>query len=1192
MEQTFRPRRTILMILLLIIVCGSGYGYFLWKQSKSTPAYFGKQAEVAWRAKNWPAAAQHLAALLEVDPTNDDARILLANVYRTIAHGEPKAGVDPDSLPDPPHAIPLLRQVAAHRSQDIDVRARLLFAYINLKDAASAKVLSQELLELRSGNLDAVNFLGNDLLATKYWEDADRLMDQIAWNIGEASPIYLRLQTQVMHGRGRLEELNLLLAKALNSQATSPAQQLPQLSAQELRFFDNVLMTTLRIAPTQREAEHRLLQALDVLQKMLQVNEDPVTRLALVEAALDIVADFSTAYPPPKRRLKFASRAGTKLPVHDEVAARILKIAAPLVESGEANAKVYEHVARAAMWADDESRSIVLLREGLRVYEELPPELRSELLAMHRDAALAMIARHDLGDGKVEPLMKNKETETIGQLLGAALALDRNQLDSARQFVLKAREDVNLKTASDALLLRIHMADQNWKAALELAKGLDDKWAELSASHREWLTKTQGGREPLKLVRAYCHFKLNESKELVEVAQMLDGTAYQSRARLLRIADLVREKKLDDAQKLVNDSRMQEPANFDLVMANIGVLLALKQSPQAIQLMSSYVSAYPEDVRGQVVFARWLSLRGQNQQAQALLSQTMAQFPDEPAARLMTAELMFSNRQDTELNQLLSSIRRPETANLILLIATMFELRRLGFDEAADALAEKAPGMPSNSNQVFANATTAFGNGQFQAGFEQLAESVNIRPTQNSPRSVFLQDLSTALQQTDRAARDKGIDDLAKKYPNDTGTLLIACELAVRRGDLRDALLHAEKLDAVDKVPGRAAYTRARILKLAGRSKAALNCVEDVFVDVPQHQEARTMAAELEFDLKNYQKCLDHLEHVSEEAKQATHLLFLRAEVLVQLERTQEAEPLLAAYVGREPDKEEARVNLAMLMRDHGRPDEAIQFLGQALLRMPNSVVMQTAYLDLLAETRKLPELERATRQFTNNEPDGNMSLRVARAFVTAGQFDNAQQWLLQARSKLRGDSQLDVSYMEGLIAHEKGKRSGYYNFFVQAKTKFEFVLKRNPKHVPSLRNALDLALFRFNELSNAVSLATTLRNTVPSRSWTEQDVDAIAEAYRQTGRLDEALDIVVVSLKRLPNSGALRFQYGAVLLEKADDEEHEELAKQQLQAAVQLGVPNHHLAELNAMLASFDKKKAAKPETTEKPETAAATSP
>jgi thioredoxin-like negative regulator of GroEL len=1186
MEPKFRPRRLIILTMLLIIVGGSAYGYYRWKKNTTSPRYFGQRAEAAIVAKDWPVAVHYLQKLLEVDRKNDTARIMLANVYRRASNSESPEDVDQSTLTDPPKSIPLLRQVAAHQFYNTEVRGRLLRSYIFFKDNDSAKVIAHELLDLRSGNIEAVNFLANDLLETKYWEDADQLMSDIAWNVGAESPIYLRLMIRVLYARGQLDKLDKLLAKTLSAQADKPAQQLTQLSDRELRLYDNVLMSTLRSAKTPKEAEIRLLQALDVLHKMVLVSDVTTVKVQLVEAALDLIEEFKSIYPPPKRRLKFARRAGVKPSIHDAAAARALKIAAPLVESGEANAKIYELVARAAIWVEDESRSITLLREGLRVYEELPPDLRSELLSLHRDAALEMIARHDLGDGKVAPLMKNAETQTIGHLLGGALALDRHQFKTAREYVLKAREDEHLTIAADALLLRILMASRDWKAALALAATMDDTWSKMPASNREWLTKTQGGHEATKLIRAFCQYKMKLTKELVKTVKQLDGTQFQSKARLLQIADLVRARKTEEASKLVREARTQEPANFDLIMANVGLLVESKQTQQALQLIGSYVTAFPEDVRGQVVFAQWLSMHGQNQQAQALLTQTMQQFPDEPAARLMTAELLFASGRNAELNKLLRSIRRPQTANMILLLATMFELRRLGFDEAADGLLEGAPGMPSNSNQALANATTAFANQQLRSGFEKLAETINIRPTRNPPRSVYLQELNKALQHSESADRDKDIEALAKKYPTDKSILLIASELAVRRGDLRDALLHVGKLEMVDKVVGRADFTRAKILKLAGRTEAALNTLKDVFAEIPQHQQARLMAARLAFELKNYQSSLDHLAHVSEEALQSTEMLFMRSEILTQLDRTQEAEPLLAAYVRREPNKDDARVNLALLMKSHGRLNEAIQFLGQALLRMPNSRKMQTTYLDLLAEAGKLPELEKATRQFTNDKPDGNMALRLAGTFVTAGQFDSAKEWLAQAKSQLRGESHLEVSYLEGLIALEKGKRSGYHNFFVQAKTKFDYVLKKKPQHRSALRHALELSLFRFNELASAVHYATNLRKTVLTRRLTERDVDGIAEAYRQTGRLDEALDVVVSTLKRLPNSGVLRFQYGAVLLEKADTDEHRELAKQQLQAAIQIGVPNHHLAELNAMMASFDKENA----TTEEPETAAST--
>ena len=189
-----------------------------------------------------------------------------------------------------------------------------------------------------------------------------------------------------------------------------------------------------------------------------------------------------------------------------------------------------------------------------------------------------------------------------------------------------------------------------------------------------------------------------------------------------------------------------------------------------------------------------------------------------------------------------------------------------------------------------------------------------------------------------------------------------------------------------------------------------------------------------------------------------------------------------------------------------------------------------------------------------------------------ANQRTAADEWLKQARQH-SGKPSDELLFLEALALQQQADSEQREELFQGVRAKYGELIKQNPGHIPALNNLAWLLLRQFEQPAEALAVVEQLRIAVSVERMGPDMLDTVIEVYRQSDHGSEALDVVTESLSRFPNSGVLRLQHGALLLDDAgDDPEKRQQALRQLELVRQHGLPSNRMPELNALLSRLNK--------------------
>lgn len=1155
-------RITVLVLLLLIV------GAWAWRSYAARDRhYYGKHAEAAMLAGDWRAAAGNLQRLLEVDPENDEGRWFLSVVYQRMIQ---KEGQPLEEVPETPQSLQLLFELA-ERDPSARVDVRLLRHYVRIGDRARAIAILPDVFDDPRGRRDGTALASRLLATTTGDQESDQILDILEPNFSRVSLLFIRLKSSVLIRDGRRSLLSNHLSRALGSLASSNPAALQPLSEQNQQLLSAILQTALRNAANSDQADRRFVQSLQILKLYGLTENADQYRTQIAEMAVGLSATMEKTHPmPPLGRggERTQQRMADDRKLRREAARRILEFGIPLVQSDEASPVVYEYVARAAMEVQDDSRQIAIFREGLRLYGDLPSDLRDEILAVHRDTALEMIAAGEAADANLNPLFNTNGTKSLGHLVAGFVAVEHGQLDAAQRHVARAKEDEAIAIPTALLQTRIHLAAARWQSGLDVLVPLEQRWDELTSTERVWLMKSQRGRDELRMLIAYCHVQLNQHAAAAPILAQLEAGPYRARARVLRLISLVRQGLWTEARALAAAAHQADSNNLALLLAEFAMRVREGRPDQASALLYRYTSLYPSDLRLRIVLARWLAVRGELAQSLALLEQTADQFPDDQVGPLMAAEMLLKLNREPELDSVLKSLNRPSTASAIVLLAAGNRLRKAGLDESADALFEAAPGLPSAQEFSLSTAVLSISKGHYRRAFDLLTVTLGTPKPLRRGRNGFLEKLEAQIRDVRPEHLAARIDGLLKTYPDEPTLLLASARLASRADDARTALSQLHKLSPLDPVPGRVNFLRAQVLMRAGKLDESRVVLDEVLTQVPQHAAARILAAELAWKQSDFQTTLQHLDLAGTASRATDELVFIRADSLLKLDRPSEAEPVFVELLQRDPKRPDAWLTLAGIQADGGRAAQTISTLEAGLSHFPKHGEMQERYLQLLGETRQLAKLESAVKQYSPIRPDLKRCLHMAEVYLEAGQLRQVQDWLLRARLVAPDSRSARLLFMEAVLLHDTGRRTGRHSWFVRAREKYTLLLERHPGHARGFNNLAWLLLRRFEAADEAGQFAMALLASVPATELSAELLDTLAESLRQSSRTKRAFELVEAGLERFPDSAALRFQNAALLFEMSGgDEAMAKLAHEHLVQARELGLPGHHLEELAELL-------------------------
>lgn len=1154
--------RWLRLSVLAVLVLGAGY--YTWQTffGEQDRHYYGEKAEKAMAAKDWPLAAEHLENLLEVDPENDEGRWFLSVVYLRMNE---KEGQELADIPETPQSLKLLKHLSKSAPTS-EVNGRLLRHYVKTKQQSEAIAILPNLYQSKKGRAQATA-LASDLLAKSTDpEQSGQVLAVLEDNFAPTSLLLIRLKVSVLQKHDQKTELSDLIDQTLGRLASANLTTLDPLSPINMRMLSEILQGSLIYATDTKQAERRLLGSLNVLKRYGQTEEAAQYRIPLAEAAVGLSAIMEKSFPlPPPGR---GSERTRQRILHDrrhrrDAARRILEFGLPLVKSGEATPIIYEYVARAAMQVEDNSRQIAIFREGLRLYGDLPSDLKDEVLDVHRDSALELIASGKMSEAAARSLDTASGTKPLGRLIAGFVAVEHGQLEAARQHVEEARKDETLTTPASLLESRIHLAAADWQAALDTVVPIEAGWEELSSTERVWITRSLGGRDELRLIIAFCHVQLKQYDEAGPLLDILAEGSYRPKARLLQLISLVRQEKWKEARVFAASAWQADSNNLALLLAEFIMRVRDGHSNIASSLLYQVSSLYPSDLRLRICLARWLATSGRTEQSLSLLRQTARQFPDDQVGPLIAAEMLLDRKREAELDAVLRDLNRPSTASAIVLLSAGMHLRKSRLDEAADALFEAAPGLPSAQEFALSSSVLATSRGHYRRAIDLLATTLGMPAPLRRGRSGFLEKLEEDIRDLHPRLVPPRIEALLKTFPDEPVLLLASARLAARRGHVKTALARLDQVQPLHSVPGQVEFMRAEFLHGARQMDEARTALDRVLAEVPKHNAAHLLAARLAWRQKDFEVALKHLDAVGTHAWSTEQLVFIRADSLRRLGRPLEAEPVYAELLKRDPMRGDVWHTVAEIQVASQRTAVALATLEAGLKHLPREVDLQERYLELLGENGQLEKMEFAVKRFSKGKPNLYRCLQLAEIHVSAGDMAAAERWLKQARSIAPGSVSDQLMFLEAVILHDKGRQTGRRSWYVQARDKYTRLLQVHPGHQQGFGNLAWLLLRRFDENQEAGELAHELLVNTKTDELTEPVLDTVVESLRQTSRTKRALELVESSLGRFPDSGALHFQHAALLYElSASDKEKEATAAKELQLAVAKGLPPHHQEE------------------------------
>ena len=1161
--STPKPRRRRTRLIWLVLLnCVVVAGAILRFQYVRSPAYQQQQADAAIKRQAWSTAEIHLKNMIDTNPENVEARLVLANVYREMAK-KAEAGSADVAKVDPPLAVEQLLEVARLRPEDTPVRLRLLATYVDSGRGEAAVQVAQQLAALGSQQGHVVELAARAALESQNWDEAETLLERLKKIRTETSLNDMVLTVRLHEGRGDTEKIGPLLRPLMRELSQKTGIQLSGVTEADLFLIGHLLRGAVRWAPDGDIATQRFMQSLGVLEQLAKTPLGKVRRADLVDVGAQLLALAKSAPPQSREKRQFA---------HEQ----FYRFAEPVLDAHTASPLVYEQLARAAADSKDPTRALSILRRGIDQHRQLPPERQRELLALHQQAALLLLSQSRFAEvqANLGVLLEHAETVTLGHLLAAVIALDEGRLEDAARHVNQAKTDDGDPTVLEALQIRVRVVRHEWQPALDMLEALDRRWNTLSATHARWLTTLLGGREQVRFLQAGCLAQLGLSERAEALLQQLEHGPLRAQVRQVRVLSALQRGQRREAWDLLRAARREFPDEQRLVWIEFSLLVDEKAPEGATRLLAGHIRRFPQDLPSRLLMVHWLNQRGETPQALQQLAEIRRLFPNQPTGWLLTTDLLLNGGHGPALDELLKDMQnQPAVAHLLPLIQARRSLRTAGLNEADEVLQQANPELQRTAAFNVMSAAVSLARGQSEQALDRFSNSLHFTGVRAQVRSGFLQAFEQALRTANPEKLGQQVDELWKQFPDEPAVLLASAEMAARRGDFETATQRVDRLAEIDTMPGRPEYTRARLLVAQGQPVEGLAELQRVFEKAPQHPAARLFAAQLAFAQGDFAAAVTHLDALAQPAADELVPTLLRAEALTKMERVPDAEKVLIQLTSRQPQLPQGWLALSSLQNSTGRTSTAVATLESGLQRLPDQPGLQHGLVELLLRSQQADKALTAARRFSEknavagNKADPATSLHWARLFLSASQYRAADEWLQQARQST--DQPLEeLLFLEALALHQRAASEPGEGLFQEVRDRYGKLLELHPGHIPAMNNLAWLLLRQFHQPAEALAVVEQLRIAVAADRMTPDVLDTVIEVYQTAGRHSEALELATQSVARFPGSAVLRLQYGAVLIDEAgDNPEQRERVRQQLTLARDRGLPPHRQADLTKLL-------------------------
>jgi tetratricopeptide (TPR) repeat protein len=809
------------------------------------------------------------------------------------------------------------------------------------------------------------------------------------------------------------------------------------------------------------------------------------------------------------------------------------------------------------------------------LHEKMPEARRNELMSVHAQSAMRLISR-----GQFEPLredigelLRHKHTAELGNLMNGLLAFQQGRFADAYGSLSAIPKDSPHSVAASGLLIRVLLTQDRWADALALISTVDDLWPTLPEVTRHWLAEAAGSRDRLKLLKVCCMLRLGQVQPAIEVLSHLDQSPLRAKSKLIRLIELMRSGNETRSWEVLREGRTGNPDDFDLVLGEFGMLLRDNAMEGAARVLATFVQQHPDQSHAGIAHVEWLRSQGETSAALAALKNVRATAPESVLVWLLSADLLMTEQRATELGSLVAEMQQHEAALPHIPVVHAYSvLRNDDLDEAAEAMLESSFEAHHSNGYTTTAAMASLAKGNGDLAFQQFAAAFNVSSVAANDRERLLGRIGEAFVNLDTAAIGMHIDRVLVDFPAEPSLLIAAVELALRRGAFETAAQRLDALEAVDAMPGRANYMRARVFSASGLPDRALDEIQKTLKAAPAHGRARLMAARLEYANREFARALIEIRQVPYPLSDSEEAALLLGRTLARLGRSDEAVRTLTERVQRAPSRLEPWMALSQAYASLNRQNDARAVLEQALQFHPSDRRLQNELIDIHLAQGNSETAATLAQSFGGPSPDLSASMRFAKVFLNSGEPEIASEWISRAHMVPNAEANDDLVFLDAVLLHERGVRNQRWELLQAARRRYETLLQRQPGHIAAMNGLARLLMRDLRTAAEGVAVVEQIRTAMPLERLEPEVQATVSEAYRRAGRPTEALTIIKRSINRNPDAAVLRLEFAAALLDSyPEDPVKARQAKEELQKASELRVPANRLSEFNALTAQLE---------------------
>ncbi len=677
----------------------------------------------------------------------------------------------------------------------------------------------------------------------------------------------------------------------------------------------------------------------------------------------------------------------------------------------------------------------------------------------------------------------------------------------------------------------------------------------------------------------------DEARKRIEAA--LADEPNNAEAHAMQAALLLRQGKLDEAEKEGLDALEKDPASVSGTSALAGVYSAKKETEKAIatvnkgieknpknlallllrvllyqkqedypKVVESYKAIFmlkPEETQFRADLATILAKANKMDEAEQSLREGVKELPDNWGLKRQLVVFLAKNRgvdvAETEIKKLIEA--NPTKDELYFWLADVYSASNAS-DKAVELLNQVVERGQFNPSAL--DARTLLARLSIKRGNQELAQKLVATVLEKKPdnRAALLVRANLSFDNGDYQSAISDLRDVLRVTPSDKEALQLLGETYFMQGHADLAIDTLKKLAEVDPTNFAARVRLAQIVGFNGDTKQAMNLIGSVTKAAPTYAIGWEAAARIAIDAKQWLPAQEAIKQLEQIEGQKLTAGFLEGQIFERTGKDDEAIEKYKAVVDANPSTPLAGHALVALVDSYARTkklDVAAQYLETLKIETPAvATLLARCYMGSGKTQQAAAAFDKAIdAKASFAEP----YLGRANLYVSEGVQEKAIEVLKKAFVAVPGD------FRPPLVAADLLTRAGKYK---DARELYEKILDRNPTLDLAANNLAELIADYQSDDPASMEKARTVAERF-NGSNNPLLLDTLAWVYFKQGNIARAQTIMERAFgqargkeDKLPPQ--MHYHYGAILLKAGNAEKAKaEFAKATPQGAEYPGV-------------------------------------